>query len=426
MAKQIEQYELTERIKQVNGASWWRGWDSKLERDVSVWSIPITDARLEQLKQSAAAAANLHDPRILRVLDVVWNDEIFAVVSEWAHGVTISERVLGRAPLKNAQEIMQSLVQCISQAHNQGIFHNALTADEVVLTASGIKVRGFGIAGVLSGNSITKAKQADLAALGAIGYAAVTGTWPLPTTCNLPPAPISGGVVALPSQVTAKLPNYWDEFVSHSLPTISASADQVSISELSKYLQEQPKAKAKDSYVFDLPPTKLTKRGVLGALAGIAVLFVAGYFLVFASLSSEIQSNPVADVETGTDLRNEELPMAAMLILTDGESKAISGKRPFTITNGQALQIQLKERRTVQRVELDLSVGGANLFAQVSDNAITIKSDLGKLGEVSEAPTTAIIFGPRFITGNYVTIWFELTNGDSVQINRVAAYGTPS
>lgn len=426
MVKQLDQYELTERIKQQNGASWWRGWDNKLERDVSIWTIPHSDPRLPKLKSSAAQAANLSDPRILRVLDVVEDSEVFAVVSEWAHGVTISERVLGRAPLKNAKEIVLSLIECISSAHNQQVYHLALTADEVVLTNGGIKVRGFGIASVLNDAPAQSTPDADIAAVGAIGYAAVTGTWPLLTKCALPAAPVSNGLVAKPSQLTPKLPAFWDNFIFNSVPTVNSNLTYLPISQLADYLQDRPREKVSSQVITDLPNTRISKRGLITAISSIAVLFITGYFLVFSSLSADNQTNPLTEIETGTDLRNEELPIAALTILRDGNLKTISGKKTFTLQNGQAIQIQLKERRTVQRVELDLVVGGANFLAQVTDTAVTIKSDNGKLGDITEAPTTAIIFGPRFITGNFITVWVELPEGGSVEITRVATYGTPS
>ncbi|MBM3690908.1 MAG: hypothetical protein FJW76_02705 [Actinobacteria bacterium] len=426
MVKQLAQYELTERIKQQNGASWWRGWDNKLERDVSIWTIPHSDPRLPKLKSSAAQAANLSDPRILRVLDVVEDSEVFAVVSEWAHGVTISERVLGRAPLKNAKEIVLSLIECISSAHNQQVYHLALTADDIVLTNSGIKIRGFGIASVLNESQVQSTPDADIAAVGAIGYASVTGTWPLLTKCALPAAPVTNGLVAKPSQLTPKLPAFWDNFVFHTVPTINTNLTYQPVSQLASYLQDRPKEKLTSQGLTDLPSTKISRRGLITALFSIAALFITGYLLVFSSLSGDNQTNPLSEVETGTDLRNEELPVATLTILRDGNLKTISGKRPFTLQNGQAIQIQLKERRTVQRVELDLVVGGANFLAQVTDTAVTIKSDNGKLGDINEAPTTAIIFGPRFITGNFITVWVELPEGGSVEITRVATYGTPS
>ena len=177
MANFVEHYELTERIKQVNGASWWRGWDGKLERDVSIWTLPIADPRVLKLQASASAAANLQDPRVLRVLDIVKNQTHFAVISEWVQGVTVAELVLGRAPLKDAVEIVSSVIECLSSAHAQQVFHGAVGADDVIITNAGIKIRGFGIAGVLTESFGITAEAADIAAVG--------GNWLCRCYCNL-------------------------------------------------------------------------------------------------------------------------------------------------------------------------------------------------------------------------------------------------
>ena len=427
MVKQLEHYELTERIKQVNGATWWRGWDSKLERDVSIWTIPATDPRVLKLRANAAAAANLHDPRVLRVLDVVGDESLFGVISEWVHGVTIAERVLGRAPLADAQQLIQSLIDCLAVAHSQQIYHGALTADDVVLTSSGVRVRGFGIASVINEQFGITEDQADFSAVGAIGYAAVTATWPLLSNCSLPAAPTVNGLVALPSQLTPKLPSCWDNLANLTLPTVNPNLNlALPIIDLNNVFTI-PKSRSITLPTIDLPPSTISRTGLIAAVATIASLLVVGSVLVFSSLTTSPATDSLADNQTGTDLRNELLPVAQVAVIgNDIEPKLVPVGTSFNVADGQAIQIQLRERRTVQRIEIDLTVGGVNLLAQVTDAAITEKSNVGQLGQVTEAASTAIVFGPRFVTGSFLTIWVEVPGGGNVQISRVAAYGTPS
>jgi hypothetical protein len=429
MTKFVEHYELTERIKVVNGAAWWRGWDSKLERDVSIWTLPIDDPRVLKLKASAAAAANLHDPRVLRVLDLVANDQVFAVVSEWVHGITVAERVLGRAPLNAASEIVNSLIECLASAAQQEVYHGALTADDVVLTSSGIKVRGFGIAAVLTEPFGVTSQQADVAAIGAIGYAAVTATWPLLTACSLPAAPSVNGLVVLPSQVTPKLPGIWNSLAAQTLPTINPAVDPnlTAAQLLQLFAPPTTKSKFGNLPTIELPPSTISRRGLIGSVTTIALLLIAGSTLVFTSLVNPNALNQPIDNQTGTDLRTEQLPVAEIFIIdAAGELKLVKPNQNLSVSNDFGIQIRLKERRTVQRVELDLSIGGVDLVAQVNSTAITAKSELGLLGEVVEAASSAIIFGPRFVTGEYVTVWFNVPAGGGVQISRLSVYGNPS
>jgi hypothetical protein len=429
MANFVEHYELTERIKQVNGASWWRGWDGKLERDVSIWTLPIADPRVLKLQASASAAANLQDPRVLRVLDIVKNQTHFAVISEWVQGVTVAERVLGRAPLKDAVEIVSSVIECLSSAHAQQVFHGAVGADDVIITNAGIKIRGFGIAGVLTESFGITAEAADIAAVGAIGYAAVTATWPLLTASTLPAAPSVNGVVVLPSQLTPKLAPLWDDLVQQTVPTVNSNLDpNLKITDLAELLKSTlPKSKFAQLPTIDLPPSTITRNGLIGSLVVIASLLVAGSALVFTSLIDPTAINQGPVVQTGTDLRTELLPVASVqLIKADEAAKTVDITKVINMPTGFGLQIKLKERRTVQRVELDLNINGVDLTAQVSSTAITSPTAVGVLGEITEAASSVIIFGPRFVTGEYVTIWFTIPAGTNLQISRVGVYGALS
>ena len=429
MANFVEHYELTERIKQVNGASWWRGWDGKLERDVSIWTLPIADPRVLKLQASASAAANLQDPRVLRVLDIVKNQTHFAVISEWVQGVTVAERVLGRAPLKDAVEIVSSVIECLSSAHAQQVFHGAVGADDVIITNAGIKIKGFGIAGVLTESFGITAEAADIAAVGAIGYAAVTATWPLLTASTLPAAPSVNGVVVLPSQLTPKLAPLWDDLVQQTVPTVNSNLDpNLKITDLAELLKSTlPKSKFAQLPSIDLPPSTITRNGLIGSLVVIASLLVAGSALVFTSLIDPTAINQGPVVQTGTDLRTELLPVASVqLIKADEAAKTVDITKVINMPTGFGLQIKLKERRTVQRVELDLNINGVDLTAQVSSTAITSPTAVGVLGEITEAASSVIIFGPRFVTGEYVTIWFTIPAGTNLQISRVGVYGALS
>lgn len=429
MANFVEHYELTERIKQVNGASWWRGWDGKLERDVSIWTLPIADPRVLKLQASASAAANLQDPRVLRVLDIVKNQTHFAVISEWVQGVTVAERVLGRAPLKDAVEIVSSVIECLSSAHAQQVFHGAVGADVVIITNAGIKIRGFGIAGVLTESFGITAEAADIAAVGAIGYAAVTATWPLLTASTLPAAPSVNGVVVLPSQLTPKLAPLWDDLVQQTVPTVNSNLDpNLKITDLTELLKSTlPKSKLAQLPTIDLPPSTITRNGLIGSLVVIASLLVAGSALVFTSLIDPTAIDQGPEIQTGTDLRSELLPVASVqLIKEDEAAKTVDITKVINMPTGFGLQIKLKERRTVQRVELDLNINGVDLTAQVSSTAITSPTAVGVLGEITEAASSVIIFGPRFVTGEYVTIWFTIPAGTNLQISRVGVYGALS
>ena len=273
------------------------------------------------------------------------------------------------------------------------------------------------------------AEAADIAAVGAIGYAAVTATWPLLTASTLPAAPSVNGVVVLPSQLTPKLAPLWDDLVQQTVPTVNSNLDpNLKITDLAELLKSTlPKSKFAQLPSIDLPPSTITRNGLIGSLVVIASLLVAGSALVFTSLIDPTAINQGPVVQTGTDLRTELLPVASVqLIKADEAAKTVDITKVINMPTGFGLQIKLKERRTVQRVELDLNINGVDLKAQVSSTAITSPTAVGVLGEITEAASSVIIFGPRFVTGEYVTIWFTIPAGTNLQISRVGVYGALS
>jgi serine/threonine protein kinase len=433
MAQLFGRYELTERLTVDKGAAWWRGWDPQLERDVSIWVISKTDPRANKLVQSATSAANLHDERVLRVLDILNTDQEAAIVSEWAHGVSIAERVAGRAPLRNINEVIESLGQCLLNTHQAGVAHGALKPDDVVLTPSGIKIRGFGIHAALVENALAVDDfQSDLISVGGVAYAALTATWPLLTKSSLPPATLVGSSVVLPSRVLPGVKGNWDLFVKSTLPTINPSSpsSDLSISSLLELIKAD-EVKIKSIAPDLLPPVTLTKNSFLKMVGIISAVFLIGLSLVFVGLTDEVETQIGINEQTDTFLRTESVPIATVIIVGEtDDSRLVSyvlddnSNTSVSLVDGMGIQLKFLERRTVQSVELEFSSPGLDLIAQVTKTAITSPNKEGVLGSIKEAATSAVVSGERFFTGDYLTIWFSLPEGFSGRVSKINVLGT--
>jgi hypothetical protein len=120
---------------------------------VEVLSSPGLGPWLEAFKADMAAMAQLRLPSLLEVLDLgAMADGTPVIVSERPDGTTLA-RWLARghvAPTDAAMELLTSLAHALGCAHDVGVSHGALTADDVLLVetsqhALGFpKLRGFG------------------------------------------------------------------------------------------------------------------------------------------------------------------------------------------------------------------------------------------------------------------------------------------
>ncbi len=244
-AKRIDRYTLLELIsvhspgEQFEGyrqfpTELWRGHDEILDRPVSIRLIRKDDARLNRVLGAARAAALVDDRRLLRILDVLdvpggtGEQARTAVVSEWAKGQSLADRLSGgglfdpTVALEVIVEISRTLATCAQ--HDVG--HGRLRPTCVLWTEAGeVRVRGLAIDAALFGPIDPAAPDADIDGLGGLLYAMVTGRWPAlaidPQTVHIPLAPAAGRTVPMPSRVRAGMPAEIDDLVTRSVRQVA-------------------------------------------------------------------------------------------------------------------------------------------------------------------------------------------------------------
>lgn len=179
----------------------WRARDLRLERDVAIKVLPAElqgDAEFRiRFDREAKAVAQLAHPNICSLFDV---GEGYLVM-ELLDGETLAARIgHGPLPFREAAQIGAQIAEALDKAHRHGIVHRDLKPENVMLTRSGAKLLDFGLARNVDrtavGRRLTQSgmvvgtlqfmapeqaqgravdHRADIFALGALLYEAVTG-----------------------------------------------------------------------------------------------------------------------------------------------------------------------------------------------------------------------------------------------------------
>jgi tetratricopeptide (TPR) repeat protein/TolB-like protein/predicted Ser/Thr protein kinase len=126
--------------------------DERLGRRVALkcpsehW-LELPDARA-RLQREARAAAQLNDPRIAAVYDVLEVDDRPYIIMEYVDGEPLSSLVThGPVPVERAIEIGVQLAEALAVAHASGVIHRDVKPGNVMLTSDGrLKVLDFGLA----------------------------------------------------------------------------------------------------------------------------------------------------------------------------------------------------------------------------------------------------------------------------------------
>jgi len=230
----------------------WRARHTALDAIVAVKllnrSVDELDATaLARFQREARATAKLDSRHVVRVLDAgATVDGTPFLVMEHLRGETVAQRVsrLGRLPLAEIACIVHQATRALSAAHAAGILHRDISAGNLFLSADGdgspwLKVLDFGVAkltadetamtqtGVALGTprymspeqtlGLALDRRADLWALSAVVYEALTGAPPFSgQTPGAVALEISRGNFKPPTSHVPELPAAVDEFMQRA------------------------------------------------------------------------------------------------------------------------------------------------------------------------------------------------------------------
>ena len=184
-----DRYRLEQQLAQRGGTLTWRAFDQKLSRSVLVHVMGANDPRTADVLEAARKAAFATDSRFLRVLDAVSGQEPgepSLVVCEFAPGESL-EKLLRQGPLSalEAAWVARELADAMGAMHAEGLFHQRLNHDTVIITATGnVKIVGFLIEAAMypddEGGPLawSEREHADVTAIGKLLYACLVTRWP--------------------------------------------------------------------------------------------------------------------------------------------------------------------------------------------------------------------------------------------------------
>ena len=231
-------YELIQSLSDRHGTETWRAHDNVLSRDVVVHVIAPGDPRISELMMAARKGAAATDSRFLRVLDA---DEVTDprqgigayVVAEFAQGRSLTQ-LLAKGPLSTieAAHVVRELADALVPVHSQGLFHEQLNPDNVIVTNSGsVRLVGFGVEATLAGrdedqHAWAARERADIVGLGKLLYGMLVRHWPGSAKWGLPAAPIIAGETAPAHFVMAGVSPALDRICSATLTERGSLGDR--------------------------------------------------------------------------------------------------------------------------------------------------------------------------------------------------------
>ena len=113
---------------------------------------------VSRMQRELRLARDLRHPNIVRLNELVEDDDRVCLVMEFVTGQTLKDEVRERAPLpiRHAVEILSDLASAVAAVHAAGIVHRDLKPQNVMVAPSGeIKLLDFGLARTSDSTGIT-------------------------------------------------------------------------------------------------------------------------------------------------------------------------------------------------------------------------------------------------------------------------------
>lgn len=261
-----DRYRLERVCATRGGLVRWQANDEVLHRPVAVRVAPLArdDPREAALRSAVGRASRVSDPRLPRLLDIGFAETAdgpyAVVVSEWVHGPTLAE-LLQSGPLtadlavRVGAEVGAALLAATTQQAGR---HGRLHPGAVHVDADGaVRLTDLEVAAALEGRGYP-----DVALLGAVLAAMLTGRWP-------GPAELADGLPVGP------LPRRWPRGAGLRVARRLLEDTELRLPAALELLQRLAKRPAADG--AGVPVRRPTARRVVAvtavlALAGVGVL----------------------------------------------------------------------------------------------------------------------------------------------------------
>jgi hypothetical protein len=421
----------------------WRATDTALERPVAILLVSGLDQRSHKAVAAAAAAASqVGDARFVRVLDVGRLDEQSTgrrrtgttwIATEWVDAPSLASAVRGDPlPPVMATEIARQCAEALEAAQRAGCPHGRLHPDQVLVPAGGVpRITGLAIAAAIEDSEPTD----DVAALGGVLFAALTGRWPLPGWSGLPSVDARAASATRPRLIRAGIGRDLDE-TTHRMLTGAypdAHACVRALSLLPGLPLDRPPEPAAEAGPATwrrwawrvVPPVVVIAIGLSGWAVGSELGRVPSSArqqqaalppahaaapgggkarLVWRHAPSAVGFDPEGDGEENDD--------EAGLAVDRDRSTAWttdlyhSNSHLGGLKSGVGLLLDLGKPRSVQVADLALSEAGSNVEIRAGDSAPASASDLPLVGSRDQAPGRTRVTFDHPVQARYWLLWF--------------------
>ena len=146
-------YQLKSKIAEGGFAEVWLGFDIELHRNVAIkLPKPGQVGGLEEFVAEARRVAKLKHPGIVPVHDIVKENDLIYIISEYVSGGSLKDVLVARKPtLEETITWVCQISDALDYAHTEGIIHRDIKPANILLNSNGnAMIADFGIA--LSGN----------------------------------------------------------------------------------------------------------------------------------------------------------------------------------------------------------------------------------------------------------------------------------
>jgi eukaryotic-like serine/threonine-protein kinase len=168
----ISHYKILEKLGEGGMGVVYKAHDTKLNRDVAIKFLPahVSKAGVERERflQEAQAAASINHPNICVIHEINDDADQPYIVMEYVDGSTIRTK-LENGPFTVDEAIRYGIQigEALQEAHNKGIVHRDIKADNVIINSKGqAKVMDFGLAKLKGTLKLTKTSST----VGTLGY----------------------------------------------------------------------------------------------------------------------------------------------------------------------------------------------------------------------------------------------------------------
>ena len=205
----LGRYYLSERLGEGGMAVVYKGYDTRLERDVAIKIIrsgafptDSIDELLKRFEREAKSLAKLSHPNIVKVHDYGEHEGSPYLVMEYLPGGTLKKLLVKPIAWQEAVRLLLPIARSVAYAHQRGILHRDIKPANILITESGEPMLSdFGVAKLFESDQATAltgsgmaigtpeymapeqwtgstSPKSDLYSLGIVLYEMVTGRKP--------------------------------------------------------------------------------------------------------------------------------------------------------------------------------------------------------------------------------------------------------